>query len=238
MSFSSSGFPGTPAGYYTGYPLSAATGGPADTGVCCVDDKPQGYCSGVGRHCTAHVDGHRRLGVCQAGGSCPADGVCCVNGITGGSCQGVGRDCFTVVDGHHTAGVCLSHDDCPPQQNGSSSAGTDLVFHNCYTGTLQLVSTNGKTLGNVRGGATITVKAGTYVAGQPFLLYDGSKAVSGTYHAPTPSSASSLDIYFRTDGSVSTLSCNSLFGGDLWQWVLPVGGVTILLLVLFLVFWR
>lgn len=83
--------------------------------------------------------------------------------------------------------------------------------------------------GTIKPNGTTIIKAGTYVTGQPFVLASGKKPVSGTYHAPEPSSTKNLNIYFGSNGTVSTVGC----GDGTLSWLLYGAGALVLLALLY-----
>ncbi len=91
-----------------------------------------------------------------------------------------------------------------------------------------------KTLGAIKPGQSLTLKIGSYVTGQPFMLYctKQKKVVSGTYHAPTPSSAKVINVYFQSNGKISLQNCGP--ANDLLMYAAIGGGI---LLVLALLYW-
>lgn len=246
---STTGFPGTPEEYMTSYPLSSATGGPmgpsagpekktsrssnmSSQNVCCVGGvggNASGACNNPGRDCDLGYG----MGTCLPLSQCTGN-VCCSNGITVGACNDPGRICKGRMGPHPALGDCVPFGSCG---DTAGAPGTNLIFHNCYTNSLSLMSGTATFGGTIKPNGSMAIKAGTYVAGQPFLLASGNKPVSGTYHAPTPSSAKSLNVYFESNGSVSMTGCGGGSRKISLSWLL-YGAAALVILALLYFFWR
>ena len=91
-----------------------------------------------------------------------------------------------------------------------------------------------KTLGAIKAGQSLTLKIGSYVTGQPFMLKQRN-VVSGTYHAPTPSSAKAIHVYFQSNGQISLQDCGA--SDDLLMYAAIGGGILLLLALLYWYFY-